>query len=315
MKVLREPSRFARRFARAGPVHCFFAICTEKAPEEMMILSKIQWKKAAGTVLGAMLAFSLAACGGAPSADAGVLMREAANNASALLSCSASMNSTVEFTANTKPFSFQTAHSVLYQAKPFTLKSSQSSSAAGTDGQTASYTVTEGDGVWFYSNADGKWQKTPAGNIDTTPAAQVDVLRLLANVKSQKYVRETTLNSKAVHKLELTFDSEVLRSTLENIVTAAGMGEGSSTIVQTLLDSADEVYGYCYIDKDTGALVRVDLDATEAVNKIFHNIDGGNVTINISKCVLSGDITGINRAVDIQLPEEAASAQVVQAQG
>ncbi|NLJ31749.1 MAG: hypothetical protein GX424_09145 [Clostridiales bacterium] len=261
------------------------------------------------------LVLSMAACGGEPSADAGVLVREATGNANGLLSCTASMSSTVEFTANAKPYSFQTSHSVAYQAKPFTLKSTQKSTAAGAADSSESYTAADGDKIWFYSNTDGKWQKTAAGNIDTTPIAQVDVLRLLSDVKSEKYVRETTLNSKSVHKIELTFDSDVLRGTLESIVTAAGMGQGSSTIVQSLLDSADTVYGYCYIDKDSGQLVRVDLDATETVNRVFHNIDGGNVTVNISKCVLSGTIGDINRAVDVQLPAAASAAQEVQAQG
>lgn len=281
----------------------------------MMKPSGMRRNRAAGFFLAFSLLFSLAACGGEPSADAGVLVREATSNANGLLSCTAAISSTVEFTANTKPYSFQTSHTVVYQAKPFALKSTQSSSAAGSAGQSASYTVTEDGSIWFYSNVDGKWQKTAAGNIDTTPIAQVDVLRLLSSVKGQKYVRESTLNSKAVHKIELTFDSEVLRGTLENIVTAAGIGQGSSTLVQTLLDSVDSVYGYCYIDKDSGQLTRIDLDATEAVNQIFHSIDGANVAVNVSKCVLSGDITDMNHAVDVQLPGEAASAQVVQAQG
>lgn len=268
-----------------------------------------------GLLLAFFLLFSTAACGAGGTEDAGVLVREATSNANRLLSCTASMSSSVEFTANTKPYAFQTAHTVAYRAKPFALKSAQSSTVPGGAGQSVSYTVTDGDKVWFYSDSDGKWQKTAAGNIDATPIAQVDVLRLLSSVKGQKYVRETTLNSKAVHKIELTFSSEVLRGTLENIVTAAGIGQGSSTLVQTLLDSVDSVYGYCYIDRDSGQLARVELDMTEPVNRVFHSIDGSDVTINVSKCFVSGDLADINRAVDIQLPGEAAAAPVIEAQG
>ncbi len=270
-------------------------------------------RKTAGLLLIILMICSLAAC--QKKADADVLMREALTNANAIQSCTAAFSSKLEFTANSKQNIFQTGNEIVYQAKPFSLKSTQTSLLGKTPGSSTSYTVTDGNGVWFYSNSGSGWQKTSAGNIDTTPLRQVDIFRLLGSVKGQKYVRETTLNSKKVHKLELTFQSEVLRSTLENIVTATGMGQGSLTIVQTLLDSADDIYGYCYIDEETGEIIRIELDATEAVNQIFKNIDGSGITVNVSKCEISGEVGNIGKAPAVELPPEAAAAQTVDAQG
>jgi hypothetical protein len=270
--------------------------------------------KIASLLLAAVLICSLAACSGSKP-DADVLMREAKTNANAIQNCTAMISSTLTFTANGKQNTFQTGNQIVYWAKPFAIKSTQTSLLGGKTGSSVSYTVTDAKGLWFYSDSGSGWQKTSAGNIDTTPLAQVDILRLLGSVKSQKYVREVTLNSKKVHKLELTFQSEVLRSTIENIVTATGMGQGSQTIVQTLLDSADDVYGYCYIDESTSEIVRIELDATEAINHIFKNIDGSGITVSLSKCEIYGDITNIGKAPAVELPPQASAAQNVEAAG
>ena len=270
-------------------------------------------KKIVCLILAGVMMCSVTACG--KKADADVLMREAKTNANAIQNCTAVISSTLQFAANGKQNIFKTGNEIVYWAKPFALKSTQTSLLGGTAGNSVSYTVTDSSGVWFYSSSGGEWQKTSAGNIGTTPLEQVDILRLLDSVSSQKYVRETTLGSQKVHKLEITFQSEVLRSTIENIVTATGMGKGSQTVVQTLLDSSPAVYGYCYIDETTGQIARIELDATEAINKIFQNIDGNGITVNVSKCDITGDIGNIGKAPAVELPPQASAAQTVQAAG
>lgn len=269
--------------------------------------------KTASFLLASILILSLSACG--KKADADILMREAKTNANSIQNCTATIDNTLDFTANGKQYSFKTGNDCIYWAKPFALKSTQTSLLGNAAGSSVSYTVTDSDGVWFYSNSGSGWQKTSAESVATAPLEQIDILRLLSNVSGQKYVRETTIGSQKVHKIELTFQNEALRSTIENIVTATGMAKDSQTIVQTLLDSAPAIYGYCYIDETSGQIIRVELDATEAVNKIFQNIDGSGTTVNISKCEISGNITNIGKAPAVQLPADAADAQTVQAAG
>lgn len=269
--------------------------------------------KIASLFLAVAMLCTLTACG--KKVDADVLMREAKTNANAIQNCTAAISSTLEFTANGKQNTFQTKNEIVYWAKPFAIKSTQTSLLGGTAGSSVSYTVTDSHGVWFYADSGGVWQKTVAENIFTTPLEQVDILRLLDSMLSQKYVREAALGSQKVYKLELTFQSEVLRSTIENIVTATGMDQGSKTVVQTLLDSAETVYGYCYIDETTGQIIRMELDATEVINKILQNIDGSDITVNVSKCVITGDISNIGKAPAIELPPQADAAQIVRAAG
>lgn len=255
----------------------------------------------------------LTSCSGQP--DAGVLVREARANASAMKSCSASVGSTLIFTANDNRHNFQSSGTLDYNADPFAVKSVQSSNNDGSSGNSETYTVTENGGLSFYGKTASGWQKTGAENLDTSPAAQIDILRLLNNVDDQKYVRETEIGTQKVHKVELKLKGEVLRSMIENIVTASGMGGNSKTIVQTLLDSAPAIYGYCDIGVDSGKLVRLDLDATDAVNQIFQNIDGSTVKIEVTKCVISGNLSKIDSTPAVVVPQAAKSASSVQAKG
>jgi hypothetical protein len=270
-------------------------------------------KKILVYILSVLCIFALCAC--SKKADADVLIREAKTNADNIKNCTADISNNLEFTVNGKHYTYKTTNKNLYFSEPFSLKSTQFSQIGGKADDSVSYTVTDSSGVWFYINTGNGWQKTSAETVSTLPTDQIDVLRMLNHVSGQKYVRETELDSKKVHKLELTFKSDVIQSTIETIVTASGMGNGSKTIVKTLLDSVPEVYGYCYIDTQSGQIVRIELSAEDAVNKIFKNIDSSQVIINVSKCEISGNVEDIGKAPAVQLPPEAAAAKTVKAAG
>lgn len=258
-------------------------------------------------------AFLFSGCSRGP--DAGVLLREAKSDADAIRSCDAGISRTLVFTADGAQHTVSSSNQITYTSEPFALKSVQQNRDDSSDSTTETYTVTENGKLWFYCKPNGVWQKTEAGNLDTSPAAQVDLLRILSRSEDQKYVRETAMNSRKVHKIELKLTNEVLWDTVENIVTVTGMSKGSGTVVQTLLDSAPDLYGYCYIDTETGQLVKMEADLTDAANQIFQKIDGSSVSVHVIKCELSGDITKIDSAPAAALPDDAKNADSVQAYG
>lgn len=247
--------------------------------------------------------------------DAEVLLREAKSNADSIRSCDAGVSQELVFTADGAQHTVSSSNRITYAAEPFALKSVQQTRSDGMDSTSETYTMTENGRLWFYCKPNGVWQKTDAGNLDTSPAAQVDLLRMLNSAEDQKYVRETTLDSRKVHKIEMKLSNEVLRSTVENIVTVTGMSDGSGTVVQTLLNSAPDLYGYCYIDTGTGQLVKIEADLTDAVNQIFQKIDGSSVSVHVVKCGMSGDISNIGSVSAVTLPEDAKNAASVQAYG
>ena len=247
--------------------------------------------------------------------DAGVLLREAKSNANSIQSCDANISQDLIFTANGAQHIFSSSNDITYILEPFALKSVQQIQNDNTSIHQETYTVTENGKLYFYCKPNGIWQKTDAGNLDTSPIAQVDLLRLLNRSENQKYVRETTLDSHNVHKIELKLSNELLRNAVEQIVTVTGMADSSSTVVQTLLNSAPDLYGYCYIDTDTGNLVRIEATLTDAVNQIFQKIDGGSISVHVTKCTLVGNISDIDTASAISLPDDAKNASSIQAYG
>lgn len=270
-------------------------------------------KRRLAVLLITAAAFILTGCGSRP--DAAVLFREAKAGAERMSSCSAVFDSSLEFSANGQAHRFDTSGKTIYHAQPFALKSVQSSSLDGISGGGETDTVLENGRLWSYYKASGKWMKTDAQGTSTSSEDQLDILRILDGAADPKYVRETTCNSRKVHKIELKMKSEVLRSAIESIVTSTGLSKGSGTIVQTLLDSAPDLYGYCYISEEDGQIVRVELDAADALSTVFGNIDGSSVSITVSKCSITGGLSDIGTAPAVTLPAEAADASSVQARG
>lgn len=247
--------------------------------------------------------------------DADMLFREAMTNANALTSCDAAYQSTLEITFEGEKISFISENTVTYAASPFMLKSFQTSDLAGASGQTESYTAAADGGIWVYANSGDGWTKTLAGELDTTPMTQIDILRFIPQVASQKMIRSEDISGQKAYKLELTLKSEVLRSAVENIVTSTGIGAGSATIVDTLLATAPTLYGYAYISAEDGQFLQFDIDGTDALNTILSHIDGMDASIKVNQYVLSGSLSSLNQAEAPVLPEEAKNGETISAVG
>ena len=230
-------------------------------------------------------------------------------------SCTASVSDDLIFTANGRQHTCSAKTDLVYGANPFALKSVQSTVNDGTSAGIETYLISEDSGVGFYCKTASGWQKSGAETMDASPSAQIGILKLLSETESQTYVRDVSVGSRSTHKIELKLRSEVLRSTIENIVTLSGMAGGSKTIVQTLLDSAPDLYGYCYVDAENGEPLRIELDAADALNQIFQRVSGSSVSVKVSKCVLRGDLSDIGSAPAVVLPDEAKNASPVQAKG
>lgn len=264
-------------------------------------------------LLFASAACILSACSSHP--DAGLLFRESKNNADQIKSCSASLESTLQFETDGVKHTSQNSSQIVFCQRPFALKSVQAYQKDGSRTGGESYTLEQNGSMWFYSRSGANWQKSSSPDLDTAPRSQIDILRLLDKADGQKYVRETDVGGQKAHKLELSMNAEILRDPIETIATVSGIASGSKTVVQTLLDGAPPLYGYCYIGKDTGQIMRMEFDLTKELNSIFESIDGSQVKIHVTKYTLSGDISNLNAAPAVKLPAEAASASSIQAYG
>lgn len=272
---------------------------------------KKQWTFAA-MALALWISVLCIACSPADQPDPAVLLREALAQANAMESCEASFSRDLEFSVGAEKQQFHSEVSSVYFADPFCLKSTQDT---GTGNPLVTYTMTENGQCWFYAESDGGWLRTPAETLNTTPLEQIELLRLLKDATDPHLVREEPVDGAPAYKLELTFPVEALRSSIEAIATASGMGGGSQTLVQELLDAAPPVYGYCLIEKETGFLLRAELDTTEVLNDVFSKISGDRVKVSVSKSILSGEISNRDAASPIELPPDAAAARTIEAAG
>ena len=269
------------------------------------------WKRAVYACI-LCLCLCCTACSANSQPDPAVLLRETLSQVNALESCESRFSNDLEFNAGTEQQTFHSAVSSVYFADPFCLKSTQDT---GAGAPSVTYTMTEDGFCWFYAETEDGWLRTPAETLNTTPSEQIEILRLLKQATDPQFVREEEVEGTPAYKLEVTFPADILRSSIEAIVSASGMGDGSQTLVQELLASTPAVYGYCYIGKDDGRLLRMELDTTEALNTVFSKISGDSVKVSISKSVLTGELFNCNAAAPVELPPEAASAQTVEDAG
>lgn len=275
---------------------------------------KINAKKISYILLTAIIFCFFSSCA-KNSPDAGVIIREAKSNAEKMSGCNASYKFSLIFTAGNKKYSCASSSNTSYTANPFAIKSVQSSNDGNSQSENESYTITSGSKLWYYCKSGGTWQKTEAAGLDTSPLEQIDALRMLKSAESYKFVRETSYASQSANKIEIKFKNEILRSAIEDITDKTGMAKDSKTIVQTLLDSSPDIYGYCYVNKSNGNIIHIEADVTDSLNSIFKNIDGSDVKINVDKCNITGGLADIGKKNKISLPAEAKNAAGVQAYG
>ena len=217
--------------------------------------------------------------------------------------------------------SYSLRSDTVYRKEPFGLYTVSVSNAGGTPGTLESYMI-KGDGEYLlYTASDDVWTKSSLQEINTDSKEQVELLKLLSQAKSQSYLREEELDGILCHKLEITFSGEALRNVVETVVSASGMDASGSGLAGLLVESlsnredGDAVRGYCWIEKDTGLLTRVEIDGAEILQKTFSSIDGAENGVTIQECKITGGFTEVEGGTFPDLPEEAQSASSAEAVG
>ena len=217
--------------------------------------------------------------------------------------------------------SYSLRSDTVYRKEPFGLYTVSVSNAGGTPGTLESYTI-KGDGEYLlYTASDDVWTKSSLQEMNTDSKEQVELLKLLSQAKSQSYLREEELDGILCHKLEITFTGEALRNVVETVVSASGMDASGSGLAGLLVGSlsnredGDAVRGYCWIEKDTGLLTRVEIDGAEILQKTFSSIDGAENGVTIQECKITGGFTEVEGGTFPDLPEEAQSASSAEAVG
>ena len=217
--------------------------------------------------------------------------------------------------------SYSMRSDTVYRKDPFGLYTVSVSNTAGTPGSMETYIVEGENEYLFYTSSGDGWTKSSGAQMDTDPASQVELLKLLSESTSQSYLREEELDGILCHKLEVTFSGEALRNVVETVVSASGMDSSGSGLSGLLVESlsnredGDAVRGYCWIEKDSGLLAKLEIDGGDILQKTFSSIDGAENGVTIGECKISGGFTEIEGGTFPDLPEEAQNASSTEAVG
>ncbi len=263
----------------------------------------------AAWIVAACMIFLFTSCD--QPADPEVILREALANSEKLASCEATYRYSLTYRSEEKETQVSTSVDSTYFSDPFRLREERT-----TDGTASTtYLDAEGQDTWYYAKMEDGWKKVNVENQDRSPTKLLPSLSLLKSAEQPKLVREEEWNGTPAYKLELSFPAETLQNTIAEIVAASGMGNGSQTLVPALLESVPPLFGYGYIARDSGLPLALELDATDALNTVFSNIDGESVRITVSESIISGTIRNPNSAAPFDLPPEAAAAETMEAAG
>lgn len=258
-------------------------------------------------------------------ADAGALFRESVSLMENMENGSLYLESTLSFSIeeqNASPsYTFSQRNDTLYRKEPFGVHTLSVSNMAGTPGTLESYLLEENGTAMQYSQSGEGWFKAELEDADLSARGQVDVLQLLGYVTGESYLREEELSGIAAHKLELSFDGECLRGLLETLITSAGLdpagGQLAEVLVESLngLEEGNGLHGYCWISKEDGRLLQLELDAKDRMQQVFQAIDGAEHSVKITECSISAGCTDLGGTKFPELPEEASSAAQTEAVG
>ncbi len=283
-------------------------------------------KKKLFAAAAALLAsiFFLFACS-SETPDAGALFREAYSLAGSMengtLYYESQLTFTIQELEDSPTYSFSQRNDTTYRKDPFGLYTLAVSNAAGAPSTLESYVLEENGSFVQYSQSGDGWFKTPLEELDTDPQKQLDMLQLLSHVKGQSYLREEEWEGIAAHKLELSFDGECLRSLLETLIVSSGMDSSAGELTDVLIESLNSLengtglHGYCWISKEDGRLLHLELDASQRMQQVFEAIDGAEDAVKISQCTLAAGFSDIGGTKFPSLPEEAQNASSVEAVG
>lgn len=260
-------------------------------------------------IVAACMIFLLTSCD--QPADPEVILRESLAKSEEIASCESSYRYSLTYRSEEKETQVSTSIDSTYFSSPFLLREERSTN--GTASTT--YLLAENQDIWYYAKMEDGWKKVNVDHQDRSPTKLMASLSLLKSAEQPKLVREEDWNGTPAYKLELSFPAETLQNTIAEIVATSGMGNGSQTLVPTLLESVPPLFGYCYIARDSGLPLALELDTTDALNTVFSNIDGGSVRITVAESTISGTIRNQNNADLFDLPPEAAAAEMMEAAG
>ena len=263
--------------------------------------------------------------GGAKKA-AEALISGAAIKEKELKSMTYSLTSDIAMTVKDEKISMKMAGDVSLILEPMTMKMAMKVDGGGVSSTVETYMIPEKDALMMYSLADGKWTKFAMG--DAKALAQynaMDNMELyMSGFDIVRLEGKDMVNGKPATKLYCTMADDYLQKALgvagvQDTLKGSGM---SLEDLQKLYKDVKDLNYYLWIDDATGAVVKYEIDMTNAMTQVMANMAAALKddqtaekealsSIKYDKMIMDMVVTGVNNVKEIALPDGAKDAMVI----
>lgn len=286
-----------------------------------------QTKRAAALALAALMALSLAACGG-NNADGTV--SAALERLKSAASLDAKMELTMAYAGETAEDTLTVTNTMTVSmfSEPMKMKADvEMKMESGGEEYTRSlttYAIQEGETVTQYATDGSAWAKKSAGAEDLSQYDAVSsMVRYLAGGADYKEAGSETVEGRDAVRYVGSVSGEALVTLLDEtglLSSISAMSADQQAKIKENLAKLPPLSVTVWVEQDSGFPVRFEMDMTRLMSDMEANIDetlghpgtgAGEEAAEVASYVLKMTCTHFNSATAFELPAEAAAAEDV----
>lgn len=292
----------------------------------------MKWnKRLLATAAALVLALSAAGCGGGSTgggeqaADAESLVKKAQETMAGVNSMKSDMTMEMAMSAGEESMEMTTQASVVTMEEPLKMQMDISATMGEETVQDLQMFVSEADGqIMSYMNVSGQWYAVPTDAAELEQYnAEEEMSLYLDNISSFSVAGEEDVNGAKATKITGVIAGDAMKEAVESsgaLDSISGMGV-SAEEVEAMYDELGDLPVSLWIDAD-GYVVKYELDMSVMMQTIMDKAmaavaeqageNAEDVTIEISKMLITMVCSDFNAVEDIEIPAEALEAQVLQ---
>ena len=266
-------------------------------------------KKLLAGALAGLMALSLAGCGGAMSLEEQIAKCQ--ENMNAVDSMDTKMNMVMDMSAGGVTVGVDMDMNMTYFKEPVRMKMEMSMLETGME----MYMVEEGQSVTVYADSGDGWVKQTMSMVENYEVKNLVVNVYLDNAAKYEQVGTEKIGGVDAVKVKGVIPADAL----SEVINASGMMNEESIgltgeLLESLFKDMDDMEVYFWFNPETLYPVKYEMDMTNLMSSLYENLfamlgaEAEGVSVNVSKVLISMEISNINNATEFTIPEEALNA-------
>ncbi len=271
-------------------------------------------KKLLAGALAGLMALSLAGCGGAMSLEEQIAKCQ--ENMNAVDSMDTKMNMVMDMSAGGVTVGVDMDMNMTYFKEPVRMKMEMSMLETGME----MYMVEEGQSVTVYADSGDGWVKQTMSMEEYKEEYQQAEVQDNLNVYLDNAAKYEQVGTEKIGGVDAVKVKGVIPAdALSEVINASGMMNEESIgltgeLLESLFKDMDDMEVYFWFNPETLYPVKYEMDMTNLMSSLYENLfamlgaEAEGVSVNVSKVLISMEISNINNATEFTIPEEALNA-------